>query len=511
MLEEYSEEEKINEFSISLISMENKLNSPTTVDGIANIDSTKKPNGDSKNDTKVNESNFQDNLTVNLNQKSPNEEDKINEKGIDNIRKVIYDLKEVPKLLNKKRNLSEKSHMNKSKKNSKIINKSDNNNHINTEPKLNTFHCPNYDDTNSLINKNLFSEERLLQNIFSEERVLPNLFPEDRFLPNDNSLNSINFFSTKNQIHKDELYQNITLEKKNYNFYINKGILKECNQDEEYSIYNDIFGKNQSIIDDDSIKTKDLYDLYFIHKNIELTVFNHETFKKNNRNGIKKKESINVPAFIKYKDIIKQFGDKLKPLWNDKTLLIFDDEEDLLNIGEKGKILKKIYNYIISNKKPKEIKGRKTDVDLMVDRIRNNCHKSFLDATNSFEEFKFSPIKPISKDTINKHLDADFILEYLEQKLYSILPNDSSDTNGIKIYAKIEKIINDYNNNHIRTELIEHLCLTVQNYLDIFRYQKENSNCKYKLVDFLFDVFKETQKGKKKILISKIILLHLYY
>ena len=58
MVEEYSEEEKKIELSISLISMEHKLNSPTTVDGITSIDSTKKPNGDSTNDTKVNESNL---------------------------------------------------------------------------------------------------------------------------------------------------------------------------------------------------------------------------------------------------------------------------------------------------------------------------------------------------------------------------------------------------------------------------------------------------------------------
>lgn len=171
--------------------------------------------------------------------------------------------------------------------------------------------------------QSLFSAEKFLQNLCSKERISPPPIPqenkipqnitedsilaEDRIPPNlpeninlsalpkeSNSPKNIrkdnrNFSAIKNISLNDESFQNMFSENKHDNSYNNKGILTGSNQDENHSSINDIFKRNPIIMNNDSIKSNYSYDLYFIHQNIELTVFNYQTFIKNHNNRTKKK------------------------------------------------------------------------------------------------------------------------------------------------------------------------------------------------------------------------------
>ena len=174
----------------------------------------------------------------------------------------------------------------------------------------------------------------------------------------------------------------------------------------------------------------------------------------------------------------------MKPLWSDKTSRIFDDESDLLKVGEEGPIFKKVYNYLngikknekkkdkkekdkkkedkkIEDKKKEDKKQenkkqknkidpnqRKCDVDLMTDKIKNSLYSSFLDVTNSFEEFKFIPISTISKDKITsnesiKEYTSGFtkIVSTINENLYKNSNDNSTVTLIVLGYGKIQNYL----------------------------------------------------------------------
>ena len=136
----------------------------------------------------------------------------------------------------------------------------------------------------------------------------------------------------------------------------------------------------------------------------------------------------------------------------------------------------------------------------MINKIKTNLYETIHNSVNSFKEFKISPISKIKKEKINNKIKSDFNLVYLEQHLYSIISNDSSETNGKSNYEKINKIIEEYNKNkENHSLLINFLSLTVQEFLDIFRYEKISPNFKveFKLVDYLFKEYKKYKENLK--------------
>ena len=136
----------------------------------------------------------------------------------------------------------------------------------------------------------------------------------------------------------------------------------------------------------------------------------------------------------------------------------------------------------------------------MVCKIKTNLSRSYIEATNSFPELKSRKITTIKKDLINTRIKAKFNLFYLKQHLYSILSNESTEGNRNQLI--IEDIMSARNKSD--QPLIEHLNLSVQNCLDIFRYKIENNYFNYKLLEFLKEEYKsQTNDNEEKEYIEK--------
>ena len=260
-----------------------------------------------------------------------------------------------------------------------------------------------------------------------------------------------------------------------------------------------------------------------INSQNKIKVFNFQTFKNGPKNGILTEE----PSYISLGEITKKYT-ILKDLWEEHH--IYKDETDLLEIEKLGEMFKRVKNYLtgvkgykdnkpgkneknltnkqiekdvdLKNDQRKDNIKRKMEKDQMINIIKSKLSKSYYNATNSFDEFKKNQISIMEPVLINKQIKADFNLEYLTQKLFSILSNDSNELNfpnNLSNKEKIESIMND--NSEEKKELKNHLSLTVQNCLDIFRYKEENSNFNYfnyRLVDSLKEIydFQKKKRGK---------------
>ena len=232
-----------------------------------------------------------------------------------------------------------------------------------------------------------------------------------------------------------------------------------------------------------------------IYEKMEINIFNYEKNKNDEFNEEFKIE------FIPLKNIIQSYENHIKGLWNDQPK-IFENKDKLLEIEKNNnyKIYFNTSNYLNEIKNTNKNENRKYDTDEMITKIKTNLSRSYIEATNSFPELQSRKITIIRKDLINTKIKANFNLIYLKQPLYSILSNESTDRN--RNQKIIEDIMNDINKSG--QPIIEHLNLSVQNCLDIFRYKIENNYFNYKLLEFLKEEYKsQTKNNEEKEYIEK--------
>ena len=167
---------------------------------------------------------------------------------------------------------------------------------------------------------------------------------------------------------------------------------------------------------------------------------------------------------------------------------------------------------------------RAQEPDEMSKRIKTLVMQQSINSANKFDEFKYNELEMIDKNKISEQIKADFQLCLLEQKIYSIVSNDIKSINPKCNYNKIKKIINEFNkDNNKHVPLIDLLCLTFEDCLNIILYKKEDmyidkieegkvqkiSLFDKKLIEFLYDIYKSLKYEEeiKKDYIAAMILL----
>lgn len=259
-------------------------------------------------------------------------------------------------------------------------------------------------------------------------------------------------------------------------------------------------------------------------KCIGILPFNYQYYEKNNlEDALKCNEDYNFISInkIPYQQIIKDLWLKVKKDKkkekkkemkkekkkeeknedNVKKQQIFEDIKEFLNYAHNSKICKNIKNYLSKkveyeekkkNDKEKNEK-RMYDLDQMVNKIKTRLLDACIKSANTWGEIKDKPISKIKKELINTKIKASFNLIYLEQPLYLILSNKSS--NKVNNKNIIENIMKKPENPKSKTKNL--LELKMKKYLDIFRYKEKNEeiikSLNYKLIDFLKEEYKKYQ------------------
>ena len=228
-----------------------------------------------------------------------------------------------------------------------------------------------------------------------------------------------------------------------------------------------------------------------IDEKMKIKIFNYENYKNDNYEF---NEEFKI-EFIPLKNIIQSYENHIKGLWNGQPK-IFENRDKLLEIEKNNnhKIYINTSNYLNEIKNTNKNENRKYDTDEMVTKIKTNLSRSYIEATNSFQELNKRKITTITKDLINTRIKAEFNLIYLKQPLYSILSNESTEGNRNQLI--IEDIMNIRNKSG--QPIIEHLNLSIQNCLDIFRYKIENNYFNYKLLEFLKEEYKSQTNGNEE-------------
>ena len=283
----------------------------------------------------------------------------------------------------------------------------------------------------------------------------------------------------------------------------------------------------------DSFDEPDKEDLYFSSKNkkaifktekqprnIKLYVFSIDQFKidyKPENNNIINTEE---PVFFGIEDIKKI--PNIASIWSGEGN-IFKNEEDFDNNIKNGKIYKNMFNALNGIKEKVDLK-RAQEPDEMSKRIKTLVMQQSINSANKFDELKNNELEMIDKNKISEQIKADFQLCLLEQKIYSIVSNDIKSINPKCNYNKIKKIINEFNkDNNKHAPLIDLLCLTFEDCLNIILYKKEEMHIDKieegkvqkislfdkKLIEFLYDIYKSLKYEEeiKKDYIAAMILL----
>ena len=234
---------------------------------------------------------------------------------------------------------------------------------------------------------------------------------------------------------------------------------------------------------------------------IEIEPFNFEMY---NNNYIKYKTiKFDEPKFKSYNYIMNKYQKDIAKVWSQESQ-IFENENDFYNTLKNGKIYQNVLMFL-SEKKRIKAKKRKYDPDGMINKIKTELLDSILNYINSFDEMKNNEIYKLKKNLINNKIGADFNLHYLKQKLYNILSNDSSEQNINSNNKKI-KILKENNPSFFN----QYFCQTIQNCLDIFRYNQNDPHFKNKLVEFLkkkYIGFKDDFAEGKDYIASLILLV----
>ena len=232
---------------------------------------------------------------------------------------------------------------------------------------------------------------------------------------------------------------------------------------------------------------------------IELKQFNRKSHNvqtnKDKKNGTKKEKN----KIKSISQIYDENEDKFNILKDKK---IFSKRDDLIEIEKYGKIYNNIIKIELGAKN--ELTIKKFHPDFMISKLKTYVKNESLKAINSFDEMEYK-IKILK--TGNNYLEnigKDFNLTYLEQPLYAVLSNDSSQVDEKSNFEKIQYIITKYNQDKQITPLIEHLFLTVKEIIDILTYKKDDKGDKYK--EKIFDyAAKEYEKFTMENKIEKIV------
>ena len=181
----------------------------------------------------------------------------------------------------------------------------------------------------------------------------------------------------------------------------------------------------------------------------------------------------NIPSYIPL-DTIKN------------NLLCHSKNKDILDIIILGNNTKKCYkflnqindnnNYINENKnlfKVSKKNGRKYDLDEIVLKIKSNITIYIFSLINSLikeiiNNNKKHKLMPLKYGLISRPMDKIFNIKLLNQPIYTILSNDTSNKDVKKNYNIINNIINSNNKDYLIIK--KALELTWGDYLDIFRY-----------------------------------------
>ena len=226
---------------------------------------------------------------------------------------------------------------------------------------------------------------------------------------------------------------------------------------------------------------------------IKLYTFNKNYFDQLNNVNENEKKSRDV--FIKrISQISQEYEDKFDILYENNIFKI----GDLIKIESIGKIYRNTVDVMNGAKNNLIIK--QFFPDNIITRFKTFVKNSNKDAINSFDEIKYNISSLKTGDKILENIGKSFNLIYLEQPLYSVLSNESNENEINSNYKKIEEIINKYNQNKQITPLIEYLCLTVKESIDILTYKKEDKYDKYKIkiFDYAAKEYEKFKIDKKK-------------
>ena len=311
----------------------------------------------------------------------------------------------------------------------------------------------------------------------SKENILNNIiFPESN--KNNNCLNP------NNQIENNELTSNQT----NYiqmRDDLNGSFLIEDNSSQEWDKYFHIFTTQDNLED----LTIDESELYYIKKPkpINLSVYNKNEYNKGNYlNNI-----FEEPQFYPLEKIIFHIKDIIS-----KENGLFNGENDFRNCI--GKIYKNILNILVNNG-TNELESNLRPLQ-MAKKYKTFILEQMIESTNkllgkniNYQNYK---LEKINKYTINEEVNSGFILNLFPKEIYSILSNDLTKVNKKKNnYEIIKRIIDDE-----ETPLIEHLCLTFEDCLNIILGLKEDKEniFHFKIKDLINRVYKTLEIDEKK-------------
>ena len=316
-----------------------------------------------------------------------------------------------------------------------------------------------------------------------KENILNNnniIIPENN--KNNNRLNPIN------QIENNEL----TFNKENSISMIdvlNGRFFFEDESPQKWDKYCDIFtfqNKEDLKIDEEKV--------YIIKKpkSINLSVYNKDEYNKGNYlNNI-----FEEPEFYPMEKIINHIKDIIS-----KENGIFNGENDFRNCI--GKIYNNIFNILVNNGTNKlESSFRPLQ---MAKKYKAFLLEQMIQSTNqliceNINDKKYK-LEKINKFAITEEVNSGFVLNLFPKEIYSLLSNDLKKENKKKNNYKIIKaIIDEYNENKEETPLIEHLCLTYEDCLNIILGLKEDKGnvFHFKIKDLIERVYKTLKINKKK-------------
>ena len=227
-------------------------------------------------------------------------------------------------------------------------------------------------------------------------------------------------------------------------------------------------------------------------KPINLSVYNKDEYNKGNylNNIFEEPQFYPLEKYIFYiKDIISEKNG------------IFNGENDFRNCI--GKIYNNILNILVNNgtneleSNLRPLQMAKKYKAFILEQMIQSTNKLLLENIN----YKNYKLEKINKNTITEEVNSGFVLNLFPKKIYSMLSNDLTKENKKKNNYKIIKtIIDEYNNNLEETPLIEHLCLTFEDCLNIILGLKEDEKkvFHFKIKDLINRVYKTLEIDEKK-------------
>ena len=383
-----------------------------------------------------------------------------------------------------------------------------------SEEELNYSWSPKYENENFQYNfspKSLFNNDNFKIPFYDSQN-------KEDILSFDNS--EIDHFNGKEYLNKktdrewNDNINNEPLFPRNYDLDFNE-FHENSIKGEFYSFENDVYEESKNNNKEDyfnkieisSINPNTNNNILLYNTNrakyIKLNVYNINEFVNNN-NKIK---HLNCPEFIPMEKIFPYIETIVS-----KDFGIYDGKEDFLHYIEEGEIYNNIRSILEDNETNKLDSGKRPLQ--MAKKYKTFVIEQMCRVANNFKELKETnnKIKKMDKNKINEIVNSGFNLELFSKEIYAIISNDLKDEKKKKNnYDIIENIIDEYNRNGEETPLIEHLCLTYEDCLNIILYKKEDPNQRFKckLKELIKKIYLELKLdiGIKKDYIAGFILL----